>query len=221
MLTDTRVADEWQSASICSPAPLASEQDLLVAIADGAIWALDLLYQRHHQGLYSLAYKMVSDHQLAEDLLQETFIRVWRSAVTYSPKAGTVRGWLFTILRNHTIDYLRTRRQRTASKEIPLGEIECDDRVVAFDNTWEEVRRHEEQAQIREALGQLNEKQRMVLELSYFQGYTHVEIANMCKLPLGTVKSSMRQGLLALKRELMKRGENTQRFKSVSPGVSS
>ena len=207
MLTDTRVADERHSASSCSPVPLASDQDLLVAIADGAVWALDLLYQRYQQGLYSLAYKMVSDHQLAEDLLQETFIRVWRRAATYSPGAGTVRGWLFAILRNHTIDYLRRQRQRTVPKEIPLGEIECDDRVVAFDDTWEEVWHHEEQAQLREALGQLTEKQRMVLELSYFQGYTHIEIANMCKLPLGTVKSSMRQGLLALKRELMKRGE--------------
>ena len=75
MLTDTHVADERQSASSCSPVPLASDQDLLVAIADGAVWALDLLYQRYHQGLYSLAYKMVSDHQLAEDLLQETFIK--------------------------------------------------------------------------------------------------------------------------------------------------
>ena len=206
MLTDTRVADERHSASSCSPVPLASDQDLLVAIADGAVWALDLLYQRYQQGLYSLAYKMVSDHQLAEDLLQETFIRVWRRAATYSPEAGTVRGWLFAILRNHTIDYLRRQRQRTTPKEIPLGEIECDDRV-AFDDTWEEVWHHEEQAQLREALGQLTEKQRMVLELSYFQGYTHVEIANMCKLPLGTVKSSMRLGLLALKRELMKQGQ--------------
>jgi RNA polymerase sigma factor (sigma-70 family) len=206
MLTDTHVANERQSASSCSPVRLASDQDLLVAIADGAVWALDLLYQRYHQGLYSLAYKMVSDHQLAEDLLQETFIRVWRRAATYSPEAGNVRGWLFAILRNQTIDYLRRQRQRTAPKEIPLGEIECDDRV-AFDSTWEEVWHHEEQARLSEALGQLTEKQRMVLELSYFQGYTHVEIANICKMPLGTVKSSMRQGLLALKRELMKRGE--------------
>jgi RNA polymerase sigma factor (sigma-70 family) len=149
---------------------------------------------------------MVSDHQVAEDLLQETFLRVWRRAATYSAQAGSVRGWLFAILRNLAVDYLRKQRQRTASKEVPLDEIEFDERFALAD-IWEEVWRREERAQLREALGRLTGKQRMVLELSFFQGYTHTEIAALCRLPLGTVKSSMRLGLLALKREMMKRGE--------------
>jgi RNA polymerase sigma factor (sigma-70 family) len=206
MLTKTCVADEQQSAPSHSLHPLARDQDVLLAIADGAVWALDTLYQRYHQVLYSLAYSIVNDHQIAEDLLQETFLRVWRHAATYSPQAGSVRGWLFAILRNHAIDYLRKQRQRTASKEVPLAEIEYDEHFAVAD-TWEEVWRREEQAQLRQALGRLTEKQRMVLELSYFQGYTHTEIAALCKLPLGTVKSSMRQGLQALKRELMKKGQ--------------
>lgn len=206
MLTDTCGADEQQSASSCSPHALARDQDILLAIADGAVWALDTLYQRYHQTLYSLAYGMVSDHQIAEDLLQETFLRVWRRANTYSAQAGSVRGWLFAILRNHAIDYLRKQRQCSVPREVPLGEIECDERFALAD-TWEEVWRREEQAQLREALARLTEKQRMVLELSYFQGYTHIEIAALSGLPLGTVKSSMRLGLLALRRELLKRGE--------------
>jgi RNA polymerase sigma-70 factor (ECF subfamily) len=147
----------------------------------------------------------VSDHQLAEDLIQETFVRVWRHAASYSPQAGSVRGWLFAILRNYAIDYLRKQRQRSTPREVPLGEIECDDRL-ALEDTWEEVCRREERAQLCRAMTHLSEKQRMVIELGYFQGYTHVEIAAMCGLPLGTVKSSMRLGLLALKRELVKRG---------------
>lgn len=206
MLTKITVADEQQLASSCSPYTLATDQDVLVAIAEGAVWALDLLYQRYHLGLYSLAYRMVSDHQIAEDLLQETFLRVWRYAASYSAQAGSVRGWLFAILRNYAVDYLRKQRQRTASKEVPLGDIEFDERFALAD-TWEEVWHHEEQAQLHEALARLTEKQRMVLELSFFQGYTHIEIATMCNMPLGTVKSSMRLGLLALKRELMKSGE--------------
>src|ERR1700738_2349582 len=116
MLTDTLVADEQQPATSCPPHQLAGDQDLLVAIADGAVWALDLLYQRYHRGLYSLAYSMVSDHQVAEDLLQETFLRVWRHAATYSAQAGSVRSWLFAILRNYAVDYLRKQRQRSAPK---------------------------------------------------------------------------------------------------------
>lgn len=206
MLTKIYVADEQQPASSCPSHAFVTDQDVLVAIADGAVWVLDLLYQRYSQGLYSLAYRMVSDHQIAEDLLQETFLRVWRHAATYSAQAGSARGWFFAILRNHAVDYLRKQRQRTASKEVPLGDIEFDERFALAD-TWEEVWRREEQAQLREALARLTGKQRMVLELSYFQGYTHIEIAAMCRMPLGTVKSAMRQGLQALKRELMKRGE--------------
>lgn len=88
---------------------------------------------------------------------------------------------------------------------MPLRETECDEHLAVGD-TWEEVWRREERAQIRRALARLSEKQRMVIELSYFQGYTHVEIAAMSGLPLGTVKSSMRLGLGALKRELIERG---------------
>ena len=206
MLTKIYGEDEQQPVSSCLSHPFATDQDVLSAIADEAVWALDLLYQRYSQGLYSLAYRMVSDHQLAEDLIQETFLRVWRHAATYSAQAGSVRGWLFAILRNYAVDYLRKQRQRTVPKEVPLGDIEFDDRFALAD-TWDEVWQREEQAQLREALAHLTEKQRLVLELSFFQGYTHNEIAALCKMPLGTVKSTMRLGLQALKREMMKSGE--------------
>ena len=199
------VVNEQPEALISPSYSLAGDQDILSAIARGKVEALDVLYQRYHRELYALAYGMVSDHQLAEDLIQETFVRVWRHASTYSPQAGSVRGWLFAILRNYAIDYLRKQRQRSTPREVPLGEIECNDRL-ALEDTWEEVCRREERAQLVRAMASLSEKQRMVIELGYFQGYTHVEIAEICRLPLGTVKSSMRLGLLALKRELMKRG---------------
>jgi RNA polymerase sigma-70 factor, ECF subfamily len=218
MFSNTCVADEPPVTLSCLPQPPVSDQDVLNAIAEGDVEALEVLYQRYAQALYSLAFGIVSDHQVAEDLLQETFLhqvaedllqetflRAWRHAGTYSPQAGSVRGWLFAILRNHAIDYLRRQRQRRVPREVPLGEVECDDRLALAD-TWEEVWRREERAQLRGALAQLSEKQRVVIELGYFQGYTHVEIAAMCGLPLGTVKSSMRLGLQALKRELMKSG---------------
>ncbi len=199
------VVNEQPKVLVSLPYSLAGDQEVLIAIARGKMEALDVLYQRYHRDLYALAYSIVSDHQLVEDLIQETFVRVWRHADSYSPQAGSVRGWLFAILRNYAIDYLRKQRQRSTPREVPLGEIECDDRF-ALEDTWEEVWRREERAQLCRAMMHLSEKQRMVIELGYFQGYTHMEIAAKCGLPLGTVKSSMRLGLLALKRELVKRG---------------
>lgn len=199
------VADEHPESLISLPHALAGDQDVLIAIARGNVEALDMLYQRYRRELYALAYSIVGDHHLAEDLIQETFVRVWRGAGSYSPQVGSVRGWLFAILRNYAIDYLRKQRQRSTPREVPLGEIECNEHL-SLEDTWEEVWRREERAQLCRAMMRLSEKQRVVIELGYFQGYTHIEIAAKCGLPLGTVKSSMRLGLLALKRELMKSG---------------
>jgi RNA polymerase sigma factor (sigma-70 family) len=194
-------ANGLESGARDSSFPAASDEELLSAITGGATWALEMLYQRYHKGLYSLIYKMVSDHPTVEDLLQETFLSVWRRACTYSAQAGAVRSWLFTISRNHTIDYVRKMRQRSTPKELPLWEIEFDERFADSDAA-EEASLHEQQGQVRKALGHLPEKRRIVLELSYFQGWTHTEIAERCNMPLGSVKSSMRLGLLQLKREL-------------------
>jgi RNA polymerase sigma factor (sigma-70 family) len=201
MLKSTQAADELKSTSHCSLLPRVSDEDVLLAIAGGATWALELLYQRYHQMLYAVAYKMVIDHQIAENLLQEALPSVWRQATTYSAQAGTVYSWLFAILRHRTIDYLRKMRRRVPLQEVPLWEIESDESVASSD-PWEEVWQREKQAHLREALMQLPKKQRRVLELSYFQGWTHGEIAKICDMPLGTVKSCIRQGLLHLKRLL-------------------
>ena len=116
MRPKTCVADEQQIAPAGPLHPLGGDQDVLIAIARGKVEALDLLYQRYHQGLYALAYRIVRDHQIAEDLIQETFVRVWRHAATYTPRAGSVRAWLFAILRNYAIDYLRKQRKRSTPR---------------------------------------------------------------------------------------------------------
>lgn len=206
MLKSTQAADELQSTSHCSPLPRVSDEDVLLAIADGAPWALELLYERYHHMLYTAAYKIVIDHQIAENLLQEAFLSVWRHAPTYSSQAGTVYSWLFAILHHRTIDYLRKMRRQVPLGEVPLWDIESDERVTSSD-PWEEVWQREKQAQVREALMKVPEKQRRVLALSYFQGWTHIEIAEICNMPLGTVKSCIRQGLLHLKRLLEPLGD--------------
>ena len=182
-----------------------SDESLLDAIAGGAAWAMESLYQRYSRILYSLAYRMVADHQVAEDLLQDAFMAVWKRATSYSPQMGAARGWLTSILHHRTIDYLRKVRRRSNIQEAPLEEIEFDERI-AFPDVWDEAWRNVRSSQVRAALLQISLEQRLVIELSYFQGWTHTEIAAGTQIPLGTVKARMRLGLLHLKQILQSMG---------------
>lgn len=184
-----------------------SDEALILAIAGGAVWAMEPLYQRYSRLLYSMAYRMVSDHQIAEDLIQEAFLSVWRRAISYSPQSGAVRSWLISIVHHRTIDYLRSVRRRSVMKEATWEEVEQDDRAAVPD-VWDEAWHSIQSSQVRAALMDIPTEQRMVIELAYFQGWTHTEIAEGCLIPLGTVKARMRLGLKHLKRGLEKMGVN-------------
>jgi len=178
-----------------------SDESLISALAAGAAWAMEALYQRYSGLLYSLTYRMVVDSHVAEDLLQDVFLAVWRHATSYAPRLGTVRSWLISMMRYRAIDYLRAARCRSLLKTTSLEEVEGDERVTIPD-VWEEVWRLVQGAQVQAALSHIPTEQRKVIELAFFQGWTHSEIAERCQLPLGTVKGRMRSGLLHLKREL-------------------
>jgi RNA polymerase sigma-70 factor (ECF subfamily) len=182
-----------------------SDEVLLSAVARGAVWAMDMLYERYSRILYSLAYRMVADHQVAEDLLQDAFLAVWRRATSYSPQSGAARSWIVSIMHHRTIDYLRALRRRSSLKEATWEEVESDERI-AFPDAWDEAWQNVQSAKIREALMKLPTEQRMVIELAYFQGWTHSEIAEGCQIPLGTVKARMRLGLTRMRRVLEEMG---------------
>jgi RNA polymerase sigma factor (sigma-70 family) len=184
-----------------------SDEVLINAIAGGAVWAMEPLYHRYSRILYSLVYRMVADHHVAEDLIQEAFLSVWKHATTYSPQSGAVRSWLISIVHHRTIDYLRAVRRRSVLKETTLDEIDLDERT-AFPDVWDEAWKSVQSSQVRAALMGIPTDQRMVIELAYFQGWTHSEIAEGCQIPLGTVKARMRLGLLHLKRALVQMGVN-------------
>src|ERR1700680_4946771 len=182
-----------------------SDEALLHAIAGGAVWAMDSLYLRYSRILYSLAYRMVADHQIAEDLIQEAFLSVWRRSTSFSPQAGAARSWLISILHHRAIDHLRRVRRRSGIVEAPLEELELDE-TVAFPDVWDEAWRSIKSSQVRAALMKISTEQRLVIELAYFQGWTHAEIAEGTEIPLGTVKARMRLGLNHLKRVLEEMG---------------
>jgi RNA polymerase sigma factor (sigma-70 family) len=184
---------------------LLSDEALLNAIAGGAVWAMESLYQRFSRSLYSLVYRMVANQQVAEDLLQDVFLAVWRRAASYSPQKSTVRIWLFSITHHRTIDYLRRVRSQSTIQEVLLEETALHESITSPD-AWDEAWRSVKNSHVQVALMKIPPDQRLVIELAYFKGWTHTEIAEGMQIPLGTVKGRMRLGLTHLKQVLIQMG---------------
>ena len=220
MIRDHSQVDEWaalviDAEGLVSTRPLnsfdpetpnqLSDKALLNAIAGGAVWAMELLYQRYSQNLYSLVYRMVANQQIAEDLLQDVFLAVWRRAASYSPQISTVRSWLFSITHHRTVEYLRRARCQSNVQEVLLDDSTLQENITSPD-TWDEAWRSMKSSHVRAALMKIPTEQRLVIELAYFQGWTHTEIAARMQIPLGTVKGRMRLGLTHLKGILIEMG---------------
>jgi RNA polymerase sigma-70 factor (ECF subfamily) len=175
--------------------PLADE-DLISLVAVGDAEAFALLYDRHGRVAYSLAYRLMNGRQPAEDLVQEAFIKVWRSAGGYRAGRGSVRTWILAIVRNRSIDQLRSDASRRRTREEVEASAPTSEPSEAFAEAWRNTR----QELVREVLRTLPREQQRILELVYFSGHTHVEIAERLCLPLGTVKGRMRLGLKKLRK---------------------
>jgi len=182
-----------------------SDEDLMGQVAAGDSAALGTLYDRYGAAVYSLALRMLRDRLLAEELVQETFVRVWRQAASFDGARGAMATWVLNIARHLAIDELRRRGARpnmadgNAAEQLELVESgEDDPSEQAYANMRHEVVSH--------ALEQLPETQRRVLELAYFGGLSQSEIAARLGDPLGTVKTRMRLGLEKLKNILSPSG---------------
>jgi RNA polymerase sigma-70 factor, ECF subfamily len=173
---------------------LLADEDLISLVGDDP-QAFALLYDRHSRAAYSLAYRMMNGRQAAEDLVQDAFLKLWRSATSYRPERGSVRTWLLSIVHNQGIDQLRSHARRRRTQDKVQASAARSQPSEAFAGTW----RNSQRDQVREALNTLPQEQLEILELAYFSGYTHVEIADLLGLPLGTVKGRMRLGLKKLR----------------------
>jgi RNA polymerase sigma-70 factor, ECF subfamily len=179
-----------------------ADEDLMPLVRRGEAAAFEVLYERHAAAAFSLAYRMVGTRGTAEDVVQEAFLSIWRSGARYDSARGSVRTWVLGIVHHRGIDALRRafvhERRRSGVEGVPET-IEADVRTEL------EAARHEEAATIRAALDHLPPDQRQVIELAYFGGFTHTEIAGMLATPVGTIKGRMRLGLEKLRGRL--RGE--------------
>jgi len=161
--------------------------------------AFEVVYDRHADAAFSLAFRMCGQRALAEDVLQEGFLALWRSGARYDRNRGSVRTWILGIVHNRAIDALRRRAVRDRGRVSDEG---IEERMAAPDRTDLEVARRDEAREIRDALGALPDEQSRVIELAYFGGLTHVQIASMLDIPVGTIKGRMRLGLAKMRMAL-------------------
>jgi RNA polymerase sigma-70 factor, ECF subfamily len=171
--------------------------DLVKLAADGDEAAFGILYRRLAPALYGLALRMMNDAKEAEDVLQEGFTYIWRKAGTYNPARSSAFAWAVMIVRNKAIDKLRVR-QRTEKLREKVG-AEPQFFTEQDDSSAQEPLFRERNIQVRQALNQLAPEQRQAVELAFFSGMTHEQIAEQLGAPLGTIKARIRRGLLRLR----------------------
>lgn len=174
------------------PAP---ERRILERMAAGDGDALRELYDLHGRAVYSLAVRILRSQPDAEDIVQEVFVQAWRQAARYDATRGTVVGWLLMQAKSRSIDRLRARKARPEQADDAQRPEPVDTGVSAD----VQVVRVEQAQRVKEALERLPVLQKTALELAYYEGLTHVEIAEQLEQPLGTVKTRIRQGLLKLR----------------------
>lgn len=209
-LTETYPVRGWEHVS---------DEGLLLEISTGGSMAMEVLYERYARYAYALAYRIVHDCSTAEDIVQDAFLSIWRKAASYQEQYGCVRSWLQAIVHHRAIDCVRAaahrdhqytsleRAERVENIHKPAHTCTPESTTLTKKTEiWEAVWQEERSALLHSILAQLPQEQRQVIELGYFGGYTHAEIAEHWHLPLGTVKGRMRLGLQKMKYLLAQHG---------------
>ena len=193
-MSETQTGQRGRSASPTDDA----DRAVLALVTAGQLDALQELYDRYRVMAYSIALRITSDASLAEDVVQDAFLGVWRNASRYVEGRGSVKTWVLAIVHHRAIDAVRRRRPTT---ELPERE-DIPPPQLTVPDIWPDVAAELDRAEIADALATLPPAQREAIELAYWGGLTQQEIAERTGAPLGTVKSRVRLGLLALRAAL-------------------
>jgi RNA polymerase sigma-70 factor (ECF subfamily) len=167
-----------------------ADEDLMPLVERKDPAAFEIVYDRHGGAAFSLAYRIVGDRLVAEEVTQEAFLSVWRSGARFDRTRGSVRTWLLGVVRNRAIDVLRRESGRAPTVSLELDAV--PEQESRFEPTDAEALRRETTREVRGALAHLPEDQVQVVQLAYFGGLSHTEIAEVLGMPLGTVKGRMR-----------------------------
>lgn len=161
--------------------------------------SLEELYDRYSRIIFSLALRIVKKKEDAEEILQNVFLQIWDKANTFDSQKGNVYSWIVTLTRNKSIDKLRSKSYKSENQNVTIKE-----ELLTFPNTSnystiDAVTMNERISIVKNALSQIPEEQKSVIELAYFEGYTQIEISETLDIPLGTVKTRMRQAMIKLR----------------------
>jgi RNA polymerase sigma-70 factor (ECF subfamily) len=182
----------------------AADERLVVALRKRDVRALEALYDRYGDYVYSVSLRVVGDVQVAEDVAQEVFLRLWRRPDLFDPSRGRFLTWLLSIARNRAIDERRSRGRRFRHENQPgPGGLESDDIPATVEDPVDSALQSDDRVVIQRALAMLPADQRLAIQLAYFGGYTQQEIAEGLKQPLGTIKTRIRLGLQKLRAVLI------------------
>jgi RNA polymerase sigma-70 factor (ECF subfamily) len=173
-----------------------ADEDLMELVRDGESRAFEIIFDRHGDTAYSLAYRMCGSRSRAEDVVQDAFLSLWRSGTRYDRTRGSVRSWILSVVHNRAVDTFRREATRSS---LQVGDEGLAERLPSGELIEADAERRDDAGRVRGALRDLPVDQREVIELSYFGGFTHLEIAEMLSLPPGTVKGRMRLGLSKLR----------------------
>jgi RNA polymerase sigma-70 factor (ECF subfamily) len=183
---------------------LLADEDLMAIVRDGDPRAFEVIFDRHSTVAFSLAYRMCGRRAMAEDIVQEAFLSLWRSGARYDRERGSVRSWVLGAVHNRAVDAFRRESVRPT---VDVHDDNIAERLQAEERTDLQVEQRDEAQQVRAALVDLPDEQRHVIALAYFGGFTHNQIAELLQLPAGTVKGRMRLGLSKLRLSLGSRVE--------------
>jgi RNA polymerase sigma-70 factor (ECF subfamily) len=176
-----------------------ADEDLMQLIQRGEARAFEVIYDRHSSVAFSLAYRMCGSRAAAEDVVQEAFLAMWRSGARYDRTRGSVRTWALGIVHNRAIDSLRRSTVHDRRRASDEG---IEERFEAAERTEVEAARRDEARSVRDVIEELPEEQGRVIQLAYYGGFTHTEIAEMLGAPIGTIKGRMRLGLEKMRARL-------------------
>jgi RNA polymerase sigma-70 factor, ECF subfamily len=180
-------------------APTREDRDLVLRVVDGDVRAFEAIYDRYNTQVFGLAMRVTGRHRAAEEATQDALLSLWRTADRYDIDRGTLKTWLLSIVRSRSVDWLRREARHDREREIDdalLGRLEAAER------TEEQAASNEESRDTRQLLITLPTEQRQVIELAYFTGLTHAEMAAEIGIPLGTVKGRQRLALRKLRQQL-------------------
>ncbi|HEY5640262.1 MAG TPA: sigma-70 family RNA polymerase sigma factor [Dehalococcoidia bacterium] len=176
-----------------------SDEELMQRLTVRDLAAFRTLYARYSKLVYSATYRVLRDSHLAEDMVQEVFLRLWRKPDSYSPTRGRLTTWLTSVSRNRAVDEVRSRNRRYRHETASPEEAEREVPAPETEDPGLTAEMADQRRIILAALSKLPEEQRKTIELAYFGGYTQQEIAQMLEQPLGTIKTRIRLGMQKLR----------------------